>query len=158
MNANVWSTKQLTINPNATSYYLPTKHICAKEWCCQWKKNGHYQFCTNTAYYNIFWTATCTNSCRFAGVFLIKKLQNFLSLSARTVMSLATHEHLSQSRAGGGGACASLRPRPVQFSEQDWTALNNGWKLKKSYKETLNLTRFCVENVQQSRTYTTARY
>lgn len=50
-------------------------------------------------------TATSMDSFYFAGVFLIKKLQNFLSLSAKKVMSLATHEHLSQSHKGEGGAC-----------------------------------------------------
>lgn len=72
--------------------------------------------------------------------------------------SWTTHEHLSQWHAGEGGAFTLPRPLPVQFSEQDWTALNNGWKLKKSYKETLNMARFCFENVKQSCRHTTATY
>lgn len=62
-------------------------------------------------------------------------------------MSLGTHEHLSQCHADEGGAFVLLRPIQVQFSEQDWTALNNGWKLKKSYKEMPNMVRLYVKKI-----------
>lgn len=33
------------------------------------------------------------------------------------------------------GFASISHPLSDQFSEQDWTALNNGWKLHKSHKE-----------------------
>lgn len=119
------------------------------------KRDQRHPLCSSTAAFNILLLSFSNyfksnyryiHRLFFACVFLIKKLQNFLSLSARRVMSLGTHEHLSQWHTGEGGACALLRPLQVQFSEQDWTALNNGWKLKKSYKEIPNIMRLCIQN------------
>lgn len=92
-----------------------------------------------------------------AGV-LIKKLQNPLSVSAWRWCHwphMSTSANDARSREG---PCASPRPPQVQFSEQDWTALNNGWKLKRSYKETAIMMLFSSENVRQRRGDITARY
>ncbi len=103
--------------------------------------------------------AKCVSICSsYVAGFLIKKLQDFLSLSA---WGWCHCPHMSTSanhKPTREGPRAWLRPLQVQFSEQDWTALNNGWKLKKSYKETPNMKHFYDENVQQSRRYIIVSY
>lgn len=73
--------------------------------------------------------------CRCFFPSLIKKLQNFLSLR-RIMMSLATHEHLSQSHAAEGGGSA-LYPAHCRSSflnriEPLWTI---GGNLRKATKK-----------------------
>lgn len=112
------------------------------------RKNGTFLLCSSTAdlqHISNATTGTAVDS--FFSLLSCRCLLNWKVAESsvslcKKVMSLP-HTWAPQPIARGRGRVVRVAPPPlVQFSEQDWTALNNGWKLEKSYKETPHMMRF----------------